>query len=379
MALRRSLPCVLALLLAGCMSSGTHPASHPRRVPTDYSGDYTTWWSDERVREEGTYKEGRRDGHVTGFYPDGSLAFEGEFRDGVPIGKQVQNPPGGARAIVQQEAVVAPPSAPPAEAPVVKLSVTPSAAPAAAPVPVPAPATEPAGKPAAPPEDNEPAPQPAPATETHPATTAPARGPEPGAARSAAPGAATAAPPRAAQGERYEYFPSGVKRSRTNLRNGELDGLAEQWYENGQAASRGQYELGVPTGEWQAWDEQGHLTTRTVYWTVNGKPGGYLETVQDSEGRVSVQTRMLLEGEDFVSRVTTWYPNGRQAGLVEYRNGLREGRDVSWDTEGHKRSEGRCAADLREGVWTAWDEHGIVESRTFFEHDRSLGSPPAGR
>jgi len=75
MALRRSLPCVLALLLAGCMSSGSQPVAHPRRVPTDYTGPYTTWWSDERVREEGNYKEGRRDGHVKGYYPDGSLAF----------------------------------------------------------------------------------------------------------------------------------------------------------------------------------------------------------------------------------------------------------------------------------------------------------------
>src|SRR5258705_4708505 len=198
LALRRSLPCVLALLLAGCASSGTQPAPHPRRVPTDYTGPYTTWWSDERVREEGTYKEGRRDGHVKGFHPDGSLAFEGEFRDGAPLGQLVQNAPGGTRAIAQQEPVVAPQSAPPAETPAMKLSVTPSAAPAAAP----APATEPVDKPIAPPEDKEPAPQPAPPSGTTPATTPPAttaaaRGPEPGAARAAAP----AAPPRPARGE----------------------------------------------------------------------------------------------------------------------------------------------------------------------------------
>jgi|KBSSwiStaDraftv2_1062776.scaffolds.fasta_scaffold96209_2 antitoxin component YwqK of YwqJK toxin-antitoxin module len=382
MALRRSLPCVLALLLAGCMSSGSQPVAHPRRVPADYTGPYTTWWSDERVREEGNYKEGRRDGHVKGYYPDGSLAFEGEFRDGAPVGKQVQNAPGGARAIMPQEAEAAPAAAPSTEAPVVKLSVSPPAAPDAGPAPAPAPAAEPAPKPVVPPEDKEPAPQPAassgtPAT-TPPATTAPARSTDPGAARAATPAAAAAAAPRPADGEHLEYFPGGAKRTRSNLRNGALDGEAEQWYESGQLASRGQYELGVPAGEWQAWDEQGHLTSRTVYWTVNGKPGGYLETVQDAEGRVSVQTRMLIDGDNYVSRVTTWYPNGRQAGLVEYHNGQREGRDVSWDTEGHKRSEGRRAADLREGVWTTWDEHGTVESRTLFEHDRSLGSPPAG-
>src|SRR5262245_23499913 len=114
LAFRRSLPCVLALLLAGCMSGGASSLPHPRRVPADYTGPFTTWWSDDRVREEGTYKEGRRDGHVKGFHPDGSLAFEGEFRDGAPVGQVVQNAPGGARAIVQQEPV-APPGEPPAE------------------------------------------------------------------------------------------------------------------------------------------------------------------------------------------------------------------------------------------------------------------------
>ncbi|HEX5011361.1 MAG TPA: hypothetical protein VFY71_13285 [Planctomycetota bacterium] len=372
---------MLALLLAGCMS-GSQAAAHPRRVPADYTGPFTTWWSDDRVREEGTYKEGRRDGHVKGFHPDGSLAFEGEFRDGTPVGQVVQNAPGGARAIVQQEPV-APPSEPPPDASSVQLSVTPPAAPPVAPAPEPAPATDTAAKPVAPPADEKPAPQPAasnptPPAATPPAATAPARNPQPAPTRAAAPGAATAATASAADGERWEYFPSGVKRSHGTIRKGSPDGPVETWYENGQAASRGQYELGVPSGEWQAWDEQGHPTTSTVYWTVNGKPAGYLETVQDAEGRVSVQTRMLIDGDVFVSRVTTWYPNGRQAELVEYRNGLREGRDVSWDTEGNKRSEGRRAADLREGVWTTWDEHGNVESRTLFEHDRSLGSPPAG-
>jgi antitoxin component YwqK of YwqJK toxin-antitoxin module len=274
---------VLALQLAGCVSEGSHGPRHPRLVPADWTGDYVTWWADDRVREQGTYKEGRRDGHVKGCHPDGSVAFEGDFRDGVPVGELVQNYPGGARAIVSH----------------VEGGLM--------------------------------------------------------------------------QGDRLDYFPGGALRSRTTMDAGRRQGEAVSFHENGQVALRGRFEADVPVGEWQAFDPHGVLLSRTVYWTSAGAPAGYLETAQDGEGRISVQTRMLIADKDFLERVTMWYPNGQEAGLVEYRNGLREGRDVSWDAEGGKRCEGSRAADLREGVWTTWDESGVVLSRERYEHDRDVG------
>ena len=287
MRLRRALPAVLALLYA-CSSAPASAPQHPRRVPPDDTGSYVTWWSDERVREEGSYRQGRRNGHVRGYHPDGSVAFEGEFADGVPVGQLVQNYPGGARAIVQEPASAS------------------------------------------------------------------------------------------GEAERREYAPSGELRAVGTVQAGERNGVVETLHPNGKVATRGRYEHDVPVGEWQSFDAEGRLASTTVYWTSGGKPAGYLETVQDPGGHVSVQTRSLMQGTDLVSRVTMWYPSGRQAGLVEYRNGLREGRDISWDTEGRKRSEGRRTGDLREGVWTTWDEQGAVETRTLFEHDRDMGPAPAG-
>jgi antitoxin component YwqK of YwqJK toxin-antitoxin module len=162
------------------------------------------------------------------------------------------------------------------------------------------------------------------------------------------------------------------------MAQGRRHGEVRTWHENGQLAGRGAFAEDVPVGQWEAWDAQGRLVTRTVYWTAGGLPAGYLETVQDATGAITVQTRMLVVEGDFLGRVTLWYPDGRQAGLVEYLNGVREGLDVSWDTAGRKRSEGRRAADLREGVWTTWDASGAVESRVLYQKDRAVGPAPAG-
>jgi uncharacterized protein len=286
MLVRAVLACLATLLLAGC--AGLSGSEHPRRVPPDHTGSYTTWWSDERVREEGEYKQGRRHGQVTGYHPDGSLMFEGQFRDGLPVGQLVQHYPGGTRAIVDD------------------------------------------------------------------------------------------VQPETQQTERSEYAPSGELRARGTITAGQRHGVVEQFHPNGQVSTRGRFEHDLPVGEWESWDDQGRLASRTVYWTSGGKAAGYLETAQDADGHVTVQTRILLQGEDMLGRVTLWYASGRQAGLVEYRNGLREGRDISWDEQGRKRCEGRRVADLREGVWTTWTETGAIESRTLFEHDRAIGPAPPG-
>lgn len=275
----------LLVLLAACITerAGRGPSPYSRRVPPAHDGPFTTWWADDRVREEGSYRGGRRHGEVRGYHPDGSLAFEGRFADGVPQGELKQYAPGGVLAIVQH--------------------------------------LEPGG----------------------------------------------------GAGERIEYWPEGTPRLRVEVAGGRRHGALERWHADGTPALRGQYALDLPVGEWVAFDAQGRVDARTVYFTGGGAPAGYLETVFDDEGRVSVQTRMLPDGADWLARVTLWYPSGLQAGLVEYRNGLREGRDVSWDTSGTKRSEGRRLADLREGEWVTWDELGREESRVRYSADRPAG------
>lgn len=103
---RPALPLLLCAVLAACMSdrAAREPSRSPRRVPPAHDGPLVTYWADDRVREDGSYREGRRHGQVRGFHPDGSLAFEGEFRDGRPAGELLQYAPGGVLAVAQRVA-----------------------------------------------------------------------------------------------------------------------------------------------------------------------------------------------------------------------------------------------------------------------------------
>ena len=283
------LAALLALALSACSSA---PHGHDRdgklrRVPPDFTGHMQVWWSDERLREEGDYRQGRRDGHVLGYHPDGSLQFEGDFQDGVPTGRLDQHYAGGALAIRE---------------------------------------TLSAGTP---------------------------------------------------QGPRTEFFPDGSLASTVQIVDGKPDGERLDWHPGGLLARRARYEHGVPVGHWEQFDGHGRLTADTWYWTADGASAGYLETVHDSEGRISVQTRMLLQEETWLGRVTVWYPNGEEAGLVETVNGQRHGRDIAWDATGRKRSEGRRVDDLREGRWTFWDERGFVERSVDYVADKPVEEHPA--
>ena len=271
----------ILLLICACASGTAHEVIH-RRVPPDFTGHMQTWWADDRLREEGDYKEGRRNGHVRGYHPDGSAAFEGDFIDGVPTGKLEQHFPGGALALTE----------------VVEAG--------------------------------------------------------------------------AVQGPRTEYWPTGKVRATTAIVDGKKDGPEVQYTESGAPATAGSYSRGVPIGVWHSWDEQGRLTSETCYFRTGDQPAGYLETDFDTDGRISVQTRMLLDAGSWSGQVTMWYPSGRQAGLVEYRNGVRQGRDVSWDPEGRKRAEGQRLDDLRTGAWTFWDESGKVERTVAYDKDHEV-------
>lgn len=48
-------------------------------------------------------------------------------------------------------------------------------------------------------------------------------------------------------------------------KNGILNGKATAWYKNGQIRRRGCYDMGMISGKWEFWDEQGHKTVEANY------------------------------------------------------------------------------------------------------------------
>ena len=277
---------LVVLVLTGCASTGgDKPAvEQPRAVPDGHTGPFTTYWTDERPREVGDYRDGRRHGTVVAYYPSGELSWEGTFENGVPVGEIRRRFKGGGPMATEHM------------------------------------------------KDGQ------------------------------------------LDGPRVEYFETGEVRVESVYRAGFKHGPEVEYHGNGVIASEGSYTDGEPSGRWLRRDETGRVTAEERYFVTSGERVGYLETVFDAAGDVNMQTHYVLDQGIWDGRVTLWHGNGHQAGLVEYRDGLRQGRDVTWDENGVRRIEGRRASDLRVGTWTYWDAIGAVERTVDYQDGVEVGA-----
>jgi len=297
------------LALASCSAPSTRGPGPPRNVPPEHDGALITYWADNRPREDGRYRNGRRHGHVRGYHPDGSLAFAGDFEDGVPTGQLVQHYPGGALAVEQRvvDGVL--------------------------------------------------------------------------------------------HGERVEHFPGGGVAARIAMHEGQRHGEFVRFHPDGRVALRGRCERDVPVGVWEEFAADGRRV-RELHYIADGRPAAeagvgaandepaalqaapppaaYLETVFDADGKISIQTWARRAGADWITRITTWTPDGQQTGLFELRNGTREGREQVFDTAGVLRLDGRYRDDRREGRWEVRDAQGQLVSVTEWRDGVEVARPETG-
>ena len=70
-----------------------------------------------------------------------------------------------------------------------------------------------------------------------------------------------------------EYFPNGqIMGKLPERRNGELDGVARYYYEDGRIRSEGQLKKGLWSGQWKEYDKGGHLISIDEYGDGNVNP-----------------------------------------------------------------------------------------------------------
>lgn len=166
----------------------------------------------------------------------------------------------------------------------------------------------------------------------------------------------------ALQGLRVAYWPDGSQRFVNTYVDNLKNGPEQEWSEGGVILKNGQWRGGFPSGRWEYFDPAGRLMRVEHYWIKDGAPSGYLETAYDGSGRPTVQTLRVFEDGTWKGWMTLWHDNGRQAGLVEIVDGLREGRDISWDTGGRKTSEGLRVDDERVGPWNFYEDGQLVRT-----------------
>lgn len=165
-------------------------------------------------------------------------------------------------------------------------------------------------------------------------------------------------------GERLEYDEAGQLHARQTWSRGRRDGPQVIYHPNGSVAREGAWRDDLPVGRWRSFDEQGQLRSEEWFWAADGRPVGYLETVFVAEGRVSAQAYKVWSDGHWDGWRSFWHENGVQAGLVEYHDDLREGRDFAWSRSGQPLVEGFRRGDRRVGRWRFYDESGeLVDVR----------------
>lgn len=168
-------------------------------------------------------------------------------------------------------------------------------------------------------------------------------------------------------GPREEYDVNGNLRVLVPYINGRRQGLERRWHGNGEVSTEGYWAADLPSSQWRHWDPAGRLLSVESFWIAEGEAVGYFEsTIDPTTGGTTAQSMKRLQGTQWVGWRTFWHDNGVQSGLTEYVDGLREGRDVSWDRGGRKSVEGTRVADLRSGTWRFWDEAGqLLDERVY--------------
>jgi len=192
-------------------------------------------------------------------------------------------------------------------------------------------------------------------------------------------------------GNRHMYHPGGVVAVAESVSEGKLDGERREfdlngqlvslqtwdvgqrsgpqltWHANGSQSAEGKWKDDLPSGRWRRWDDEGRLLSEEWFWSADGRPVGTLETVIGVGGVVTAQGLKTWRGGHWHGWRTFWHDNGVQAGLVDYLDDERTGRDLSWSDTGLPLIEGQRDGGRRVGIWKTYDERGrLVRTR---DHD----------
>jgi antitoxin component YwqK of YwqJK toxin-antitoxin module len=189
------------------------------------------------------------------------------------------------------------------------------------------------------------------------------------------------------------WWEDGTKRFETTYLGGIAGGPHRQWDAEGRIEAEGRYEFGVPAGVWTFWSDPnlviqffGGPAARTRQSTtfVDGLAGGPVEGRYDADGALAFESQ-LVDGADEGPGTFYWptggvlaegfyqggaaqgpwqtyYESGAERATWPYVDNVLFGLFVEYHDNGQKKQEGTYNSGLRVGVWTSWDEAGVVTS-----------------
>lgn len=142
-----------------------------------------------------------------------------------------------------------------------------------------------------------------------------------------------------------------------SYKNGELDGLNVVYYKNN-IKEIGHWKAGKQNGLFQMYTEDGVLIDNANF--KDGERDGLTEQFYNDTGKLRVSANYkngVLEGE-----FKAYYPNGNLQGEVNYVNGEMNGDFKEYHENKKIRLSGSYKNSLQEGEWKSYLEDGTLES-----------------
>ena len=142
-----------------------------------------------------------------------------------------------------------------------------------------------------------------------------------------------------------------------SYKNGELDGLNVVYYKNN-IKEIGHWKDGKQNGLFQMYTEDGILIDSGTF--KNGERDGLTEQFYNDTGKLRVSANYkngVLDG-----KFKAYYPNGNLQGEVTYKNGEMNGEYKEYNENKSIRLSGNYKNNLQNGEWKSYLENGTLES-----------------
>ena len=191
------------------------------------------------------------------------------------------------------------------------------------------------------------------------------------------------------------WYDNGIKRYESTdvYVNGKVNGEKSiEWYETGKLKSVSNYEEGKRIG-WQGkYTESGEVLYEVNLINGNGKisyklPGTDItineEYVNGNEVNPENGQKISTFGSKQVEiynyengKLKDYVRKNREGNLIReqinFKNGLKHGKDKSWHNNGQLSEEGQYENDLQHGVWQEWYENGKLKSLITYNYGKRV-------
>jgi uncharacterized protein len=155
----------------------------------------------------------------------------------------------------------------------------------------------------------------------------------------------------------------------------------QQWKQTGNLFYKGQFEHGLPVGEWQHFNSNGalaaimnHVKDSTIVDVVFYHPDGvtkasegrFIQKKKEGNWKIWSEAGIELADENFKDSLLDgtckyFYPSGKPLKIENYKHGLQNGAFTEYYENGKKRAEGSYSGGEKDGPYKAWFESGNLD------------------